>query len=120
METCTGDPHLLQTILNEALDLTEPEGGDNEAMADAFQELGSVVNQVTPHGDAGGAAGIVEVLNTEVAVDGQDPVGALVDLADDVLVSVREFQLDGRNLLDGVAPVVEACACAQKAVVGLE
>src|SRR5207253_2756307 len=93
---------------------------DNESVADAFQELGSVVNQVTPCGDARGAARIVEVLNTEVAVDGQDPVGALMDFADDVLVSAREFQLDGRNPLDGVAPVVEAGARAQKAVVRLE
>ena len=59
--------------MDEALDLAQPEGGDNRAMAHALRKLGSVVDQVASHGDAGRAARIVEVFDAEVAVNGENP-----------------------------------------------
>src|SRR5690349_17596468 len=89
-------------------------------MTHTFQELGGVVNQVTSNSDSGSAPRIVEVFNSEVAIDGEDPVRRFMDLADDLFVRFRELQLDRGHLLDRVPPVVEACGRTQKRVVDLK
>jgi hypothetical protein len=73
VEAGAGNAHLVQPIRNNAFNFGQPEGGDDEAVTDAIQELRRVVDQIAANRSAS-RTWVVEVFDPEIAVNREDPI----------------------------------------------